>query len=44
MFSFVKMHFCDQLAATGLEVAKEIAADEGKSIDEDTASKMKKGS
>ena len=30
MFSIVKMHFCDQPAATGLEVAKEIAADEAK--------------
>ena len=37
------MHFGDQPAATGLEVAKEIAAEEGKVIDEDTASKMKKG-
>ena len=42
-FGFVKMHFGDQPAATGLEVAKEIAAEEGRSIDEDTASKMKKG-
>ena len=37
------MHFGDQPAAMGLEVAKEIAAEEGRSIDEDTASKMKKG-
>ena len=28
MFGFVKMHLGDQLAATGLEVAKEIAAEE----------------
>ena len=42
-YGFNKMHFGDTPAATGLQVAKEISAEEGKRIDEDTAAKMKKG-
>ena len=40
---FVKIYFGDQPVATGLEVAKEIAAEEGKAIEEGMVSKMKKG-
>ena len=40
---FMKMHFGDQPMATGLKVAKEIADEEGKAINADTASKMMKG-
>ena len=40
-FVFAKMHFGDQPAATGLEVAKEIAAEEGKVINEGRASKKR---
>ena len=43
-FGFVMMHFGDQPVAIGLKVAKEIAAEKGKAIDEDKASKMKNGS
>ena len=42
-FGFVKMHFGDQPVATGLEVAKEIASEEGKAINKGMASKMMKG-
>lgn len=42
-YAFVRMHFGDVPAAAGLQVAKELVAQEGRKIDEDTANKMEKG-